>query len=191
MKILQNQLLDNSYKNSQTNEEKEALLYEQLTHELESAVKEARDQSNTLLEENKELYTERQSLNAKLDNMAKDFSDRESKLIEQLNDAKKNIKAVNDELNKQKTETQVERKMRWWFIRRILSLIAGMLLLGLATYCFFGTAITEHVSEYIKFIAGIFGLSFIAYGITTFVRSLQDKERVEYKETLTEKKDFR
>ncbi len=190
IKILENQLLDSNYKNAQSNEEKEEIVYEQLTHELESAVSEARGQSESLLEENKGLYEERQSLNAKLDDIARDFSDRESKLIEQLDDARRNIATVNDELQKQKIETQVERKMKWWFVRRVLSLLAGMLLFGLATYCFFSTTIPEQISGYIKYVMGIFGLALLGYGVTIFVRSLQDKARAENKETLTEKKDF-
>lgn len=73
VKILETQLLNNNYKNAESNEEKEEIIYELLTHELEDVVSKTKVEADKLNAENQALFSERQKLNAKLDEMQDSF----------------------------------------------------------------------------------------------------------------------
>ena len=176
IRILENQLLDTAYKHAETNEEKEEIIYEQLTHELESIVHEERVRSTSLLDENKSLYDERQLLNAKIDDLEQDFLRRESLIQDELKDAIKS----KDSLSKQVSELKgqlAHNKMRSWFNRRLVSLLLGIVLLGIAIYCHFNTIISQEVTDCIKYVVGIISLAPITYGGKLLSKSQRKKEK--------------
>jgi len=117
--------------------------------------------------------------------MEKDFAERESQLKEQLDKAYREILETKALIDSQIIKNKVDKKMKCWYVRRILSFVVGLLLLGLAILCFFSTIFSNSVAEFIKFIAGIFGLALLGFGVNIFFRGSRDKARKAYEGSLT------
>ena len=150
IRILETELLNANYLNA-TNEEREDIIYNEITHSLEGALDSITKEAEELLAKNQILYEERQTFNMQ--------ADASIRTISELKNSCQKLEESNHGLK----EKIVASKMRNYIIIRALSLFFGLLLFGLATYCFFVDN-PSNIHEYITYVAGIFMILFFIYG---------------------------